>query len=94
MHLKKIEETVLLYEISRALTATLDLNKSLYKVLGILCNSMDMIRATIFILNPLRKEISIEVAHGLSRAAMARGRYKLGEGVTGRVIESGKALIG
>jgi Nif-specific regulatory protein len=52
MHLKKIEETVLLYEISRALTATLDLRKSLYKVLGILCNSMDMIRATISILNP------------------------------------------
>jgi Nif-specific regulatory protein len=93
MHLKKIEETVLLYEISRALTATLDLRKSLYKVLGILCNSMDMIRATISILNPLRDEISIEVAHGLSRAAMARGRYRVGEGVTGRVIESGKALI-
>jgi Nif-specific regulatory protein len=93
MHLKKIEETVLLYEISRALTATLDLRKSLYKVLGILCNSMDMIRATISILNPLRDEISIEVAHGLSKAAMARGRYRVGEGVTGRVIESGKALI-
>ncbi|MDL1973912.1 MAG: sigma 54-interacting transcriptional regulator [Deltaproteobacteria bacterium] len=93
MHLKKIEETVLLYEISRALTATLDLKKSLYKALDILCNSMDMVRGTISILNPLRDEISIEVAYGLSRAAMARGRYKLGEGVTGRVIESGKALI-
>jgi Nif-specific regulatory protein len=93
MHLKKIEETVLLYEISRALTATLDLKKSLYKALDILCNSMDMVRGTISILNPLRDEISIEVAHGLSRAAMARGRYRVGEGVTGRVIESGKALI-
>ncbi len=93
MHLKKIEETVLLYEISRALTATLDLKKSLYKALDILCNSMDMVRGTISILNPLRDEISIEVAHGLSRAAMARGRYRVGEGVTGRVIENGKALI-
>ncbi len=91
--MKKIEESPLLYEISEALNVSLDLKRSLYRVLDILSKSMDMVRGTITILNPLRNEISIEVAHGLSKAAMERGKYKLGEGITGRVIETGKALV-
>ncbi len=51
------------------------------------------VRGTITILNPFRNEIGIEIAHGLSRAAMERGKYKLGEGITGRVIQTGKALV-
>ena len=39
--MKKIEEITLLYEISKTLNVTLDLKKSLYKVLDILSNSMD-----------------------------------------------------
>ena len=91
--MKKIEEVTLLYEISKALNVSLDLKRSLYTVLDILSSSMDTERGTITILNPLRNEISIEVAHGLSRAAIERGKYKLGEGVTGRVIQTGKAFV-
>ncbi|MBW2073848.1 MAG: nif-specific transcriptional activator NifA [Deltaproteobacteria bacterium] len=91
--MRKIEEVRLLYEISEALNMSLDLRKSLYKVLDILSDSTDMVRGTITILNPLRDEISIEVAHGLSRAAMQRGKYKMGEGITGRVIQTGKPIV-
>jgi Nif-specific regulatory protein len=91
--MQEIEEVTLLYEISKALNASLELKKSLYNVLEILSHSMDMERGTVTILNPMRNEIRIEVAHGLSRAAIARGKYKLGEGITGRVIETGKALL-
>ncbi|MFC1857882.1 sigma 54-interacting transcriptional regulator [Thermodesulfobacteriota bacterium] len=90
--MKKIEEVTLLYEISQALNEHLDLKRSLYKVLDIMSNSMDMVRGTVAILNPLSDEIAIEVAHGLSKSAMAKGKYKLGEGITGRVIETGKAV--
>jgi Nif-specific regulatory protein len=91
--MKKIEEITLLYEISKTLNVTLDLKKSLYKVLDILSNSMGMVRGTVTILNPVRNEIHIEVAHGLSRAAMEKGKYKPGEGITGRVIQTGKAVL-
>ena len=77
--MKKIEDVTLLYEISEALNEHLDLKKSLYKVLDILSSSMDMLRGTITILDPLRNEISIEVAHGLSKSAMQKGKYKLGK---------------
>jgi Nif-specific regulatory protein len=90
--MKPIEEVTMLYEITKALNAHLVLKKSLYKVLDILSNSMNMVRGTITILNPMRNEIRIEVAHGLTRNAMERVKYKLGEGITGRVIESGEAV--
>lgn len=91
--MKKTEEVTLLYEITKALSESLDLRKSLYKVLDILSSSMDMVRGTVTILNPLRNEIGIEVAHGMSRVAMDRGKYQVGEGVTGKVIQTGKSFI-
>ncbi len=90
--MKPIEEVTMLYEITKALNEHLVLKKSLYKVLDILSNSMNMIRGTITILNPMRNEINIEVAHDLPRNAMEKVKYKLGEGITGRVIETGKPV--
>ena len=90
--MKKIEEITLLYEISKALSEHLDLKKSLYKVLGNLSNSLNMIRGTVTLLHPLRDEIVIEVAHGVPKTAIERVKYKLGEGITGRVIETGKSV--
>ena len=90
--MKRIEEVTLLYEISQALNEHLDLKKSLYKVLDILSSSMNMVRGTVSILNPLRNEISIEVAHSLSPSTIERVKYKLGEGITGRVIQTGNAV--
>ena len=89
---KRTENIALLYEITKALNEHLDLKRSLYKVLDILSSSMNMVRGTITLLDPLRNEIRIEVAHGITRSAMERVTYKLGEGVTGRVIETGKAV--
>ncbi len=89
---ERIEDITLLYEITKALNEHLDLKRSLYRVLDILSSSMDMVRGTITLLDPVRNEIHIEVAHGITRSAIERVRYKLGEGVTGRVIETGKAV--
>ncbi|MFP3869307.1 MAG: sigma 54-interacting transcriptional regulator [Syntrophobacteria bacterium] len=91
--MKRIDENPFVYQIARALNATIDLRKSLYSVLDILSQSLGMTRGTVTILNRLRDEIRIEVAHGLSRSAMQRGRYKPGEGITGRVIQQGRAMV-
>jgi len=90
--MKEIEKITLFYEISNVLNEHLDLEKSLYNVLNILAESMGMERGTVSILSPVSNEISIEVAHGLSISAMAKGKYKLGEGITGKVIQTGKAV--
>jgi len=90
--MKKIEEASFFYEISETLNEHLELKKSLYKVLDILSSSLDMARGTITLLDPVRNEIRIEVAHGITQRAMQRVTYKLGEGITGGVIQSGKAV--
>ena len=90
--MKTIEEITLLYEISQALNEHLELKKSLYKVLDLLSSSMNMVRGTVSILDPLRNEISIEVAHNLSASTIERVKYKLGEGITGKVIQDGKPV--
>jgi Nif-specific regulatory protein len=89
----QIQATPFVYDIAKALNTTTDLRKSLYSVLDILSRSLGMTRGTITILNRLRDEIRIEVAHGLSRTAIQRGRYKPGEGITGRVIQKGEAIV-
>jgi Nif-specific regulatory protein len=90
--MERIEQITLLYEISEALNEQMDLRRSLYKVLDLLAESLNMERGAVTILNPLKGEIEIEVAHGLSPSAIEKGKYKLGEGITGRVIASGQAV--
>jgi len=87
---EEIEKITLFYEISKALNE-LNMERSLYKVLEILAESMRMERGTISILNPVNNEIRMEVAHGITKNAMEKGKYKLGEGVIGKVIQTGKS---
>ena len=89
----KPDEIECLYEITRAIHGTLDLRKALYKVLDILAEHLGMNRGSITLLNPKTSEIHIEVAHGISVSEKTRGRYKLGEGVTGQVIKTGRAMV-
>ncbi len=90
--LPKPDEVACLYEITKAIHSTLDLRKALYRVLDLLSEYLGMNRGSITLLNPDTSEIHIEVAHGISTTAKTKGRYKLGEGVTGRVIESGRPM--
>lgn len=81
-----------LYQITQIINKSSDLKQSLYHVLEFLSQSLNMARGTITILDPFSDEISIEVAHGISKSALQKGKYKLGEGITGQVIQSGQAV--
>ncbi len=87
------DEIACLYEITKAIHATLDLRESLYKVLDLLSEYYGMNRGSITLLNPDTSEIHVEVGHGISSTEKTRGRYRLGEGITGRVIESGRPMV-
>ncbi len=91
--MKKIEKITLFYKISKALNEHLDLEESLYKVLDILSESMEMRHGTLSLVNPLTGEISIQIAHGIPKKAMLKGKYKPGEGITGETIQTGKPII-
>ncbi|MBI5078567.1 sigma 54-interacting transcriptional regulator, partial [Candidatus Saganbacteria bacterium] len=82
-----------LVKISEALSSSLDLKETLNSILKILAESFEMQRGTITLVNPANNELRIEVAHGLSREEKERGRYKIGEGVTGRVVLTGRPMV-
>ncbi len=86
------DEIGLLYKISQVLNDASELKQSLYDILALLSKNMHMVRGTITIFNPINEEIGIEVAHGIPRRARQRGKYKLGEGITGQVIQSGRPV--
>jgi Nif-specific regulatory protein len=88
-----VREVYCLYEIAKTLNASMDLSKSLQEILAIISKLLGMRRATLTILNPDTSEISIEVAHDLSPEAKRRGKYRLGEGVTGRVVQTGEPAV-
>jgi len=82
-----------LVEIGEALSSSLDLEKSLHSILKVLSDSLEMKRGTITLVDPVTNELKIEVAQGLTRQEKNRGRYKIGEGVTGKVVESGEPMV-
>jgi Nif-specific regulatory protein len=83
----------MLFEISQLLDSSLDLRTAVEPVLEVITRSLGMVFATLTLLNRRSGEISIESAWGLSPSQKQRGRYRLGEGITGKVIESGKPAI-
>jgi Nif-specific regulatory protein len=86
-------ELSMLFEISQILDSSLDLRTVVEPVLEVITRSLGMKFATLTLLNRQTGEISIEAAYGLSASQKRRGRYKLGEGITGKVIQSGKPAI-
>ena len=87
-----MDEISLLYNISQALDDNLDLKKGLHRVLELMAESSDTVWGAVSILNPLRNEINIEVVHGPLKSPSKGVTYKSGEGITGKVIETGTPI--
>jgi Nif-specific regulatory protein len=88
-----VQELSLLFEISRILDSGVDLKDVLGPVLRAMAEHMGMMRGTITLLNRKTVELQIEAAYGLSPAQQERGRYKPGEGVTGKVVQTGAPAV-
>ncbi|MGD9946872.1 MAG: sigma 54-interacting transcriptional regulator [Desulfobulbus sp.] len=82
-----------LYEITRHLASATSLQECLEKIVNTLAGHKKMDNGTVTIINPATGELEIEVAHGITAEAKRRGRYKLGEGITGKVVATGEPII-
>lgn len=90
---REVAELTLLYEISEILDRSVDLRDELGPVLKAIAKHTGMLRGTITLLNRDLDEIVICAAHGLSPEQLQRGRYRLGEGVVGKVTQTGKPVV-
>src|SRR4030065_637740 len=87
---KTIELTAL-YEISKLLGSSLNLKANLRGVMRVLSEYLDMNRGTVALLS--NNELSIISAHGMTEEEIKKGRYKLGEGIIGRVAKLGSPIV-
>lgn len=85
-------ELRLLYEISTLLSASLDIETVLRPVLETLARHIDMQRGIITIVNRKMGDIVIEEAWGYDPHEIEKGHYQPGEGIIGRVIETGNPV--
>jgi Nif-specific regulatory protein len=91
--MKTNKEIEWLFEISQALNENMDLKKSIYKVLSLLSDFLKLKRSAIFLVDPDKKEIRIEVAYGISESIINKTRYQTGEGILGNVIKNGEPAV-
>jgi Nif-specific regulatory protein len=90
---KELEDITCLYEVTKVLASSADLRDSLERIMEILSRRKNMHNGTVTIINPLTGELEIEVAHGMPAEARKRGKYKVGEGITGRVVATGQPVV-
>ena len=81
-----------LLEVSQALAGAADLRAALHRVLERLERYHGVQRGTVTLMDPTTQDLYIEASIGLS-AEGRNVRYKMGEGITGRVVESGKPVV-
>jgi Nif-specific regulatory protein len=79
-----------LLEASQALSGTLNFKASLQRVIGILMREHGVVRGMVTMVRD--GELVVEAAEGFEDRARAI-RYKIGEGITGKVVESGKPIV-
>src|SRR6187549_1814030 len=79
-----------LLEVSQALSGTLNLKSSLQRLLQTLVRHHSVVRGMITLLRD--GELHVEAVEGFEDRARTI-RIKLGEGITGKVVESGKPIV-
>jgi Nif-specific regulatory protein len=90
---REVQELSLLLEIGQALDRSMDLRDVVGPVLEAMASYLGLLRGAITLLNRDTGEIFTEAAHGLSAKQRERGRYQLGEGITGKVVQTGKPMV-
>jgi len=90
---KDLEELSLLFDIARALDRHVELREALAPVLDLLETRAGLARGMVTLLDRAAGVLKIEEAHGFAAEEKGRGKYRLGEGLVGRVFESGEPLI-
>lgn len=79
-----------LLAICQAIDQALDLESALDNVLRILSEQLAMQRATVTLYDPVTGHLSISASYGLTSEEKRRGVYRLDEGVTGRIFQTGE----
>jgi Nif-specific regulatory protein len=80
-------------ETGQTLAGTLDLKGAISRVLENLGRHHGIIRSAVTLFDIETRELEIVASHGLDEIKTRRVTYKVGEGITGRVVQTGKPIV-
>lgn len=85
-------ELTTIYEIGKILSSSLELHKTLRQVLNVIAAHLNMQRGMVSTYEN-SEYLSIIAAIGFSREEMQRAKFRSGEGITGRIFQTGVPAI-
>jgi Nif-specific regulatory protein len=86
-------ELSILTEIGQILSSTLELREAFQKMMQIISDKLLMRHGALILLDDSTGRLRTEAAVGLTPEEIERGKYALGEGITGMVVATGRARI-
>jgi Nif-specific regulatory protein len=87
------QELDILEEISQILGDGLELGQVFQRAMSVFSNRLHVQRASLVLFDQASDQLKTYASVGLTPAEQDRGRYAIGEGVTGRVMETGEPAI-
>jgi len=87
------QELAILTSIGQILSSTLELRDAFGKMMQIISDKLNMHRGALVLLDESTGRLRTEAAVGLTAEEIDRGKYAVGEGVTGNVVATGRARI-
>src|SRR5438445_11235013 len=85
------QELSILTELGQILSSTLELRDTFGRMMQIISDKLNMRRGTLVLLDESTGRLRTEVAVGLTPDEVERGKYAVGEGITGDVVATGRA---
>src|SRR6476659_11243349 len=87
------QELSILTEVGQILSSTLELRDTFGRVMQLASDKLHMHRGTLVLLDESTGRLRTEAAVGLTPDEMERGKYALGEGITGNVVATGRPRV-
>ncbi len=90
---EKTTELTLLFEIGRELTSSLQLEEVLHTIVERTADVLDVERCSLLLLDETKNELFIAAAKGIPHEVIAKTRIKMGEKISGWVLENKISIL-
>ena len=93
VHKRRLADLDTLYQISKVVSDTLNLEKLLSSIVEASKKLLKAEACSLALADPINQELTFTVAKGPSEKMILQKRIKFGQGIAGKVVESGKAML-
>jgi response regulator RpfG family c-di-GMP phosphodiesterase len=89
----QLQETVSLFKISEGISASWNLDQLLQKILNSALEKTKAMRGSLMLLDEEKQELRIVASSGLDKEIVMKTKIKVGEGISGKVLQDEKPVL-